>query len=89
MQRQVAAAITWQAETVAIIALVLGMPLGLAAGRLAWNLAASDFGVPSVVIAPWPALAAASAGTLAAAAIAAGPATFATRLHPAAFLRSE
>jgi hypothetical protein len=72
------------------VVLVLGVPLGLAAGRLAWNLAASDFGVPSVVITPWPALAAASAGTLAAAAaIAAGPATFATRLYPAAFLRSE
>ena len=87
---QVAAAVTWQAETVAVVALVLGVPLGLAAGRLAWNLAASDFGVPSVVIVPWLALAAASAGTLAAAAvIAAGPATFATRLHPAALLRSE
>jgi len=55
-----------------------GVPLGLAAGRPAWNLAASDFGVPSVVTAPWPALAAATAGTLAAAIIAAGPATFAT-----------
>ena len=76
LRRQVAAAVTWQAETVAAFALVLGVPLGLAAGRFAWNLAASDFGVPSVVIAPWPALAAASAGTLAAAAIiAAGPAT--------------
>jgi hypothetical protein len=90
LRRQVAAAITWQAETVAVVALVLGVPLGLAAGRLAWNLAASDFGVPTVVIAPWAALAAASAGTLAAAAvIAAGPAIFATRLHPAALLRSE
>ncbi len=90
LRRQVAAAVTWQAETVAAFALVLGVPLGLAAGRFAWNLAASDFGVPSVVIAPWPALAAASAGTLAAAAIiAAGPATFATRLRPAALLRSE
>jgi hypothetical protein len=42
------------------------------------------------VIAPWHALAAASGGTLAAAAIiAAAPATFATRLHPADLLRSE
>jgi predicted lysophospholipase L1 biosynthesis ABC-type transport system permease subunit len=57
LRRQVAAVITWQAETVAVVALVLGVPLGLAAGRLAWNLAASDFGVPSVVIAPWLALA--------------------------------
>ena len=57
LRRQVAAAVTWQAETVAAFALVLGVPLGLAAGRFAWNLAASDFGVPSVVIAPglpWP-----------------------------------
>jgi hypothetical protein len=54
------------------------------------RLAASDFGVPSVVIAPWFALAAASAAALAAAAvIAAGPALLATRLHPAALLRSE
>ena len=90
LRRQVAAAITWQAETVAVVALIVGVPLGLAAGRLAWNLAASDFGVPSVVTAPWPVLAAASAGTLAAAAvIAAGPAVFAARLHPATLLRSE
>jgi FtsX-like permease family len=90
LRRQVAAAVTWQAETVAAVALVLGVPLGLAAGRLAWNLAASDFGVPSVVIAPWFTLAAASAAALAAAAvIAAGPALLATRLHPAALLRSE
>ena len=72
------------------MALVLGVSLGLAAGRLAWKLAASGFGVPSVVTASWPALAAVSAGTLAAAAvIATGPATFAARLHPAALLRSE
>jgi hypothetical protein len=78
------------AETVAAVALALGVPLGLAAGRLAWNLAASDFGVPRVVTALWLALTAASAGTLAAAAvIAAGPAIFATRLRPAALLRSE
>jgi hypothetical protein len=71
------------------VALVLVVPLGLAAGRLAWKLAASDFGVPSVVTVSWPALAAVSAGTLAAAVIATGPATFAARLHPAALLRSE
>jgi predicted lysophospholipase L1 biosynthesis ABC-type transport system permease subunit len=72
------------------VALVLGVLLGLAAGRLAWNLATSDFGVPSVVVALWSALAAASAGTLAAAAvIAARPAAFASHLHPAALLRSE
>jgi hypothetical protein len=90
LRGQVAAAITWQAETVAVVALAAGVPIGIAAGRFAWNLAASDFGVPSAVIAPWPALAAVSAGTLAVAAvIAAGPAIFATRLHPAALLRSE
>jgi hypothetical protein len=90
LRRQIAAAVTWQAETVAVVALVLGVPLGLAMGRFAWNLAASDFGVPSIVIAPWPALAAGSAGTLVAAAvIAAGPALFATSLHPAALLRAE
>jgi predicted lysophospholipase L1 biosynthesis ABC-type transport system permease subunit len=90
LRRQVAAAITWQAETVAVVALVVGVPLGLAAGRIAWNLAASDFGVPSVVVFPWPALAAVTAGTLAATVvIAAGPAIFATRLHSAGLLRSE
>jgi FtsX-like permease family len=90
LRRQVAAAITWQAETVAVVALVAGVPLGLAAGRFAWNLAASEFGVPSVVVFPWLGLVAAAAGTLAAAAvISAGPALFATRLRPAGLLRSE
>ncbi len=89
-RRQVAAAITWQAVTVMIVAIVAGLPLGLAVGRVAWDLAASSFGVPGVVLAPWPALTAACAGTLMAAVLlAAGPALFASRLRPAVLLRSE
>lgn len=39
------------ATTIAAIALLVGLPLGIAAGRFAWNAFAEDLGViPEVVI---------------------------------------
>lgn len=48
---QVAATVAWQASVVAGLAVVLGLPLGVAAGRWSWQLFADRLGVP-----PQPAL---------------------------------
>jgi hypothetical protein len=55
-QRQLAAAIAWQSTVVALVGLVVGIPLGIALGRLLWGLfahqlsAVVDSTVPAVPI---------------------------------------
>jgi hypothetical protein len=79
----------WQTTTVAVVGL-LGLPLGIAAGRAAWGLFADDLGfvaVPAVVA--W-GLVVLAAGTIAVAnLLAAGPAIAAARTRPASLLRAE
>ena len=90
LRGQVAATIAWQATTLAVIALALGIPLGVAAGRWAWRLTTSQLGVGSVGVVSLPAILAAAAGSvLAANLVAAIPGRVASRLHPATALRSE
>jgi ABC-type lipoprotein release transport system permease subunit len=90
LRSQVAATIAWQATTFAVIALGLGIPLGLAAGRWAWRLTASQLGVASVGVVPLPAIMAAAAGTvLGANLVAAVPGWAAGHLRPATALRTE
>jgi ABC-type lipoprotein release transport system permease subunit len=87
---QVAATICWQATTFAVVALAVGLPLGVAAGRWAWQLTADTLGVHSSPVVPLAAMAAAAAGTvLAANLVAAVPGRAASRLRPAVALRSE
>ena len=87
---QVAATIAWQATTFAVVALVVGVPLGVAAGRWAWELTAAALGVASGPVVPGAAILAVAAGTLLAAnLVAAVPGRAAGRLRPAAALRSE
>jgi ABC-type lipoprotein release transport system permease subunit len=87
---QVGAAIVWQATTFAVVALGLGLPLGVAAGRWAWQLAAASLGVDSAPVVSLAAMLAVAAGTvLAANLVAAVPGRAASRLRPAVALRSE
>jgi ABC-type lipoprotein release transport system permease subunit len=87
---QVAATVCWQATTFAVVALAVGLPLGVAAGRWAWQLTADTLGVHSSPVVPLAAMAAAAAGTvLAANLVAAVPGRAASRLRPAVALRSE
>jgi hypothetical protein len=90
LRRQVAVTVAWQATAFAVIALALGVPLGMAVGRWTWHLAAGALGVDSGPVAPLPGILAVVAGTLVAAnLVAAGPGRAASRLRPAAALRSE
>lgn len=90
VRRQVSATAAWQATTVAVVGLVIGLPLGIAGGRWAWNAVADQLGVvpaPTVPVA-WLAVTAAAV-ILAFNLVAAGPAWAAGRVHPASALRSE
>jgi len=88
--RQAASCVLWQATTVAVVAIVLGVPLGVAAGRWSWRWVADA--TPLLYVAPVAALAialAVPAALLLANAIAALPARRAARLRPAEILRTE
>lgn len=88
--RQIRAIVTWQSATVAACGLAVGLPLGLAAGRWAWNLVGNQVGfVPTPVVPPL-AILGLVCGTLAlAVVVASGPAAAAARVRPAVVLRSE
>jgi hypothetical protein len=87
---QVRGTLCWQALTLAGIALVIGVPAGIACGRLCWQVFAHHLGITPVVAVPATVLAVMAAGWLAAAAvIAALPGEAATRNRAARLLHSE
>jgi ABC-type lipoprotein release transport system permease subunit len=89
-RRQVSATVAWHASTVAVIAVVVGVPLGVVGGRWAWTALADDLGtvarpvVPLVVL-----LVGVPALVLLANAVAFVPGRVAARLRPSVALRSE
>jgi ABC-type lipoprotein release transport system permease subunit len=90
LRRQVSATVAWQATTVAMIALVVGIPIGIAAGRWAWTLFARQLGVAAEPVAGWWAVLLAIPATgVVANVVAAIPGRAAARMQPAAALRSE
>ena len=90
IRRQVAAAVCWQASTVALVGIVVGAPIGIAVGRVLWRVFATNFGVVPVPVVPLLTLAALAVGVLAAAnVLAAVPALTAARSHPGPLLRAE
>ena len=87
---QVRRTIGWQALTLAGLALLIGLPLGIACGRLGWQIFAGQLGITPVVAVPFVLLAAMAVGWVAAAiAVATLPAEAAVRSRPAAILRGE
>ena len=90
VRRQVAAVVFWQAATVAVAGIVVGVPLGLVAGRVVWRVFALDAGVVAVPVLPGWLIAALAAGVLVAAiAIATVPAAAAARSPAGQVLRTE
>jgi predicted lysophospholipase L1 biosynthesis ABC-type transport system permease subunit len=89
-RRQVSATVAWQATTIALVGLLVGIPLGVVAGTAVWRMVADDIGVVSVPEIPIALLIGIAAATLVLAnLIAAVPAWVAARTQPARVLRSE
>jgi ABC-type lipoprotein release transport system permease subunit len=87
---QVSKSVAWQATTLAIIALAIGVPLGVVVGRWSWTALADDLGTVAEPVVPVLALIAAlPIVALIANAVAFVPGRVAARLRPATVLRSE
>lgn len=87
---QVRHTVAWQATTPMALALVLGVPLGLALGHWLWSLLADTLGVSTEPTIPVVALALLVPGALLLANLIAGwPGRAAARIAPAMALRSE
>ena len=67
MTRQVGATVLWQATTVALVGVVVGVPLGIVVGRVVWNAFATNLGAVPVVSVPGLTIAALAVGVLVAA----------------------
>jgi hypothetical protein len=90
LRRQVLATVAWQATTLATVALLVGLPIGVAAGRWAWVLVNQGLGSPAGPVTPTLAvLAVVPATILVANLVAALPARAAAATRPAVVLRSE
>jgi ABC-type antimicrobial peptide transport system permease subunit len=87
---QVALSVSWQTTTVAVLGILLGVPLGVAGGRLVWTAFASNLGVVAIpVVSVW-VIAAIVVGTLVVAnLLAAGPAFVASRAKAATLLKVD
>ena len=88
-RRELSAVAFWQVATVTAVALVVGVPLGIAGGRWAWQLFADQAGLPPDSITPLPVLWMIPATLLVAALVALPPARSVARVPAAATLRSE
>jgi ABC-type antimicrobial peptide transport system permease subunit len=88
--RQVASVIAWQATTFSFVALIVGVPLGIVAGRWAWNLVASNIGSATPPFVPVLAIILVVPAVVAVCNImAAVPGWVAARVPPATTIRSE
>jgi predicted lysophospholipase L1 biosynthesis ABC-type transport system permease subunit len=89
-RRQVSASVAWQATTIGVVALVIGVPIGVIVGRWAWTTLAADLGTVAEPIVPLLALlATVPLVLLVANAVAFVPGRIAAGLRPAAALRSD
>jgi hypothetical protein len=90
LRSQLLRMVSWQATALAAAALLVGLPLGLLAGRWAWLLFADSAGVGSRADVPVPLVLLVIPVTLAMAVLlAAVPGWTAARIRPALILRSE
>src|SRR5205807_3746412 len=87
---QVRAAVAWQATTLVLIALLVGIPIGVAAGRWSWTTFANQLGyVPEPAVRLLPILLTIPAALLLGNLIAALPARAAARTSPAEVFRTD
>jgi hypothetical protein len=89
-RRQVSAIIAWQVSALTGLALLVGLPLGIAVGRWSWLLFCRGLGIPAVPVTPIrPVLIMVPAVILVANAVAFWPGRATARRKPAEVLRAE
>jgi hypothetical protein len=90
LRRQISAITAWQVSTLTGLALLAGLPLGVAAGRWSWALFAHGLGIPPGALTPTPPLLLMTPAVIVIAeAVAFWPGRAAARLKPAEVLRAE
>jgi hypothetical protein len=90
LRRQVAGVVAWQATAIGVVALVVGLPVGIAIGRWAWTMVASGVGTSSPPVVPFAAIALVIPCVLVMVNLLAGwPAWSAARVAPAQAMRAE
>jgi putative ABC transport system permease protein len=90
VRRQVRIVVAVQALTVAAVALAIGLPLGIAAGRWAWHEFAVGLGIVPEPRVPWIALGSTTVAALVVALlVSAIPGALAARARPSEVLRAE
>ena len=89
LRGQVSAVTVWQVTTLTGLALLVGLPLGVAGGHWAWELFAGNVGLATDAITPLPLLWTIPVTLVAASLTALGSGQIVPRLSPAAVLRSE
>jgi hypothetical protein len=90
VNRQVASSVSWQATTLALVGIVVGVPLGLAVGQEVWKTFASNLGVVPVAVVPVWLVVGLVVGVLAVAnLIAVAPALASSRSRPGQLLRER
>jgi hypothetical protein len=90
LRRQVSSITAWQVSTLTGLALLAGLPLGIAAGRWSWALFCHGLGLPATAVTPWrPVLLMTPAVIVIANAVAYWPGRKTARLRPAEVLRAE
>jgi ABC-type antimicrobial peptide transport system permease subunit len=86
---QVVSTVAWQATTLALVGIVVGVPLGVVLGRTVWNAFADNLGVVPVAVVPVPLVVILAASVVVIAnIIAVAPALAATRSKPGDLLRA-
>ncbi len=89
VNRQIVYAVAWQATTLAVVGIVIGVPTGVAAGGLIWRVFATNLGVIPVSVVPiWLVVGLVAGVIVVANLLAAAPALAAARTNPAQLLRA-
>ena len=90
VRRQVLGALAWQSTALLALALVIGLPVGVAVGRWLWTLFASQLGAGVAISVPLASILVVAAVMLVAAnVVVIGPAWMACRRSPGAVLRTD
>jgi ABC-type lipoprotein release transport system permease subunit len=89
-QRQLSAAVAWQATVAAVVGIVVGIPLGIVVGRELWTLFARNIdAVPDPTVPVWSVVLIGAGTLLFANLVAIYPGRSAARTPPALALRAE